>query len=62
MVIPRGSKYYFFYPSFAVTEAGGHGIKEVINEVSEKGAGLKLVLRASFVDTEFLFIYFISKF
>ena len=29
MVIPRGSKYYFCYPSFAVTEAGGHGIKDV---------------------------------
>ena len=29
MVIPRGSKYYIFYPSFAVTEAGGHGIKDV---------------------------------
>ena len=29
MVIPRGSKYYIFYPSFAVTEASGHGIKDV---------------------------------
>ena len=47
---------------------------EVINEVSEKGTGLKLVLRALlmlcyldekvilFKDTEFLFIYFLSKF
>ena len=52
MVIPRGSKYYFFYPSFAVTEAGGHGIKEVINEVSEKGAGLKLVFRTSSLNRE----------
>ena len=57
---------------------------EVINEVSEKGAGLKLVLHTSslnrekssmlflmlcyldekvilFVDTEFLFIYFIPN-
>ena len=29
IVIPRRSKYYIIYPSFAVTEAGGHGIKDV---------------------------------
>ena len=29
IVILRGSKYSFVYPSFAVTEASGHGIKDV---------------------------------
>ena len=29
MVIPGRSKYYIFYSSFAVTEAGGHGMKDL---------------------------------
>ena len=29
MVIPRRSKYYLFYFSFAVTEAGGHGMMDL---------------------------------